>query len=95
MTRARSIADVDTDPPELRERLVSHVGGEVTDGGLLPQEFRMFRSEMRDTLRGITDAIKMLNERVLPLLADHGKRLDDHEQRIRALETATRRKARR
>ena len=74
------------DPPELTARLVSALGGEVTDMGLLPQEFRMFRSEMRDTLRGITDTLKTLNERVLPLLADHSKRLDDHETRLRALE---------
>lgn len=82
------------DPPALAKRLVSAIGGEVRDEALLPEEFRLFRSEMRDTLRGITDAIKTLNERVLPLIVDHGKRLDDHEARIRALEATARRKKR-
>ena len=36
------------DPPELKARLVSAIGGEVRDESLLPVEVRQFRGEAND-----------------------------------------------
>lgn len=101
MTRPRRNTDVDAkfqDPPELTERLVSHVGGEVTDIGLLPQALRNLETKV-DGLAGGIDGmrsdVRTLVEQLAPVIADHGHRITSLERRLAVLEDSKRRKARR
>ena len=44
------------DPPELRERLVSAIGGECSDLSLLPARFEQFASKTEDALKTLAAA---------------------------------------
>jgi hypothetical protein len=101
MTRARRNTDVDAkfgipeDPPELKARLVSVIGGEVTDAGLLPQALRNLETKVGELAGGIAEMrgdVKTLVEKLAPVIADHGKRITDLERRVADLEAAKRKK---
>lgn len=63
------------DPPELTKRLVSALGGEMSDEALTPGEFRAFRIETIDILKRLADGQDTINKQLLPLVVDHGQRL--------------------
>ena len=99
MTRARRNTDIDArfDPPELTQRLVSHVGGEVTDAGLQAQALRNLEARVGELVGGVTEMrgdMKALLEKLAPVLADHGQRITSLERRVAVLEDNKRRKAR-
>lgn len=62
---------------------------DVDDIGLLPQEVRMLRGDVRDLAKDIKTVISVvetLSKQVLPLLADHGARIAAAERRQEATE---------
>ena len=76
---------------------------DVTDLALLPGEFRTFRQEMRDLLESVVRELQALGriEERIDVIVDRqneserrertrDERIDDHERRIKALETKKR-----
>ncbi len=71
------------DPPELKARLVSAIGGECSDLSLMPARFEQFASKTEQALKTLAEGMKLLNESVLPLIALQGKRIDEgHREHI-------------
>lgn len=73
------------DPPELRARLVSVLGGECSDLSLLPARFEQFASKTEQALQVLAAGMKQITESVLPLLTLQGKRIDEGHRETIAL----------